>query len=401
MSADFEDCETTVTYDPILDQLVTACNVDMSPGTLTEEPIVFTSVPELPDIELHPGETLPEPLPEPLLPATTGGGDEKVAPTRLPEPGGGRDEKEAPSSRPGGAKEAPSVTATVIVTSTPTLAGNAGGDDDEYWDDARDGGGGGLAPGAVAGIAISTAIIGAAIAFLVAFLLFKRRGQGKRRSSSAGMGAYESRPALSALKTVPDGPYQMPQYPSHTRNISHASETGVNASTPLNEFQHSHGAVSSTTIVAATMAQPTIRSASAEHDHYLTSLGGILPPPAETSNIRAKLTAMFAQIHTHVETFYRDVHASITPSMEPELARFGKNTGDGGMAELLQNAGSPTAAIKHALVAYVIGLVSPASKDEHGEHDNGRSLFPQTVLGLASGELSEGLTQQQHSESYS
>jgi hypothetical protein len=104
-------------------------------------------------------------------------------------------------------------------------------------------------------------------------------------------------------------------------------------------------------------------------------VASILPVPAHENEIQGRIVALFSQIHRHIETFYRDVHASITPSMEPELAKFGAK--DVNMAELLQNCSSPTTALKHALVAYVLSLTSPQSADEDGE-----TLFP-AALGNA------------------
>jgi hypothetical protein len=168
---------------------------------------------------------------------------------------------------------------------------------------------------------------------------------------------------------------------SHSRNISMASETGANATTPLNTFRHSHGAASSTTIVGLAATANNIpkhtASPTATTQDYLTSLGGILPPPADSETIRAKFSALLDQIHNHVETFYRDVNASITPSMEPALAQFGK---EGGMADLLQRVGRPTTAIKHALAVYVLGIASPGGS---GGDREGRSLFPKEVVGLS------------------
>jgi hypothetical protein len=368
----FESCEQT--FDPITGEEIWTCStiaVDMGP-TRTGTPIVFhTDGPRPPGIDPpHPGESFAQTT---VATVTATAGVET-------------------SRNGGGAKEA-------APTGMPTAVGTDDNDDDGGGSIGGGGQGrGGIAPGAVAGIAISTAIIGAAIAFLLAFLLFKRRNHREGRRAGAGLGVSESHPELTALsKPAPESPYQMPQrHNSHSRNISMASETGANASTPLNTFRHSHGAVSSTTIVAATMAPPTAVSASATTEDYLMSLGGILPPPVENTTIRAKFTALFAQIHSHVETFYRDVNASITPSMEPELAQFGTQTGERDMAELLENVGNPTIAIKHALVEYVLGIASPPSGDRlEGE---GRSLFPKCIVGLAGGQLAESLKRERQGE---
>lgn len=103
----------------------------------------------------------------------------------------------------------------------------------------------------------------------------------------------------------------------------------------------------------------------------------ILPVAAHDSEIQNKVLALFGALHRHIDMFYRDAHASITPSMEPDLVRFG--AGDVNMAELLQDCSSPTTAIKHALVAYVLGITGPRSGEE------GETLFPDALMGVGVG----------------
>jgi hypothetical protein len=103
----------------------------------------------------------------------------------------------------------------------------------------------------------------------------------------------------------------------------------------------------------------------------------ILPRPSHDTEIQSRIAALFGQIHRHIDTYYRDVHASITPSMEPELVRFGAK--DVNMAELLQDCSSPTTALKHALVAYILGLTSP--KKSNG--DEWETLFPKDINSAA------------------
>jgi hypothetical protein len=105
-------------------------------------------------------------------------------------------------------------------------------------------------------------------------------------------------------------------------------------------------------------------------------VGSILPVPAHESEIQGRISALFGMVHRHIDTFYRDAHASITPSMEPELARFGAK--DVNMAELLQDCSSPTTALKHALVAYVLAITGPKSGDE------AETLFPEELKGASS-----------------
>lgn len=90
-------------------------------------------------------------------------------------------------------------------------------------------------------------------------------------------------------------------------------------------------------------------------------LAGIVPPAADEDVVQTRVAGFFGDVHRHVDTYYRDVHASITPSMDSDLAAFGK---DVDMLELLQNCSSPTVALKHALVEFVLGVTGPKSEDD-------------------------------------
>ncbi|ORY12348.1 hypothetical protein BCR34DRAFT_304179 [Clohesyomyces aquaticus] len=233
-----------------------------------------------------------------------------------------------------------SIDSAGLATQTPTSptlqSANASGKSD------------GVSKGAVAGIAIGTAIIGAAIAFLVAFLLFKRRRRSRPHTGSG----YESNPELMSLAKAG----QM----SHVREMSQ-----THLPTP---------------IIAAAAIPP-------RQDVDLTSpdtpdfLAGVLPPPADDQTVREKVASLFDQIQLHVENFYRDVHASITPSMETGLSRFGN--GGEGVAEMLQNSSRPTVVLKHALMGYVLGITSPAGGTDV-------ALFPKDVTGIRDGEQFKG-----------
>ncbi|KAF1851955.1 uncharacterized protein K460DRAFT_271897 [Cucurbitaria berberidis CBS 394.84] len=205
-----------------------------------------------------------------------------------------------------------------------------------------------LNSGAIAGIAIAMFLVGAAVAFLVGFFLFKKRN--KKREADVGARGYtsyaDSTPELVMMQ-------QQKSVGMGGRNSPYVQ-------------------VSQTPMPAPVAAQvvapaPTQQSKSADVVDFL-------PPAAHENAIHSRVSALFGQIHRHVETYYRDVHASITPSMEPELARFGAK--DTNMAELLQDSSSPTTALKHALVAYVLGITGP-KREEDGE-----TLFPEELNGV-------------------
>jgi hypothetical protein len=208
----------------------------------------------------------------------------------------------------------------------------------------------GLSSGAVAGIALGTLIIGAALAFLAAFFLFKRRNKQQQREANVnvGTGGYTS-------------------YADSTPELVMLQQKGAIVG-GLGGRHSPYVQVSQTAIPAPAPVQV---QKSAEEE-----VVALLPPPVGESCVGGRFAALFEEIHRHVETYYRDVHASITPSMEPDLAQFG--AGETDMAELLQDCSSPTTALKHALVAYVLGITAPKKEAE------GKTLFPEELGGMCS-----------------
>ncbi|KAH7075469.1 hypothetical protein BKA63DRAFT_298075 [Paraphoma chrysanthemicola] len=195
------------------------------------------------------------------------------------------------------------------------------------------GGGGGLSGGAVAGVAIACIIVGAALAFAAAFIFFKRRS--KPRDGAVNFNNYsDSSPELVTVQK------------SAGRNSPYVQVSQTPLSAPVAVRNPAPAAV---------QQPPDV-------------LASILPLAAHENEVQNRVAALFKQIHCHIDTYYRDVHASITPSMEPELARFGAK--DINMAELLQHSSSPTTALKHALMTYVLGITGPKKGDD------GETLFP-------------------------
>ncbi|KAF2865317.1 hypothetical protein BDV95DRAFT_612711 [Massariosphaeria phaeospora] len=199
---------------------------------------------------------------------------------------------------------------TVVVLSS-TQAGNAAATAAPSQAASTSGGLGSVSGGAVVGIAIGTALAGAAIAFVAAFLVFRRRNRNTRLAATS----YGSTPDLITLAKGGQTNYV---------SVSQAP-------------------------VPAPIVAPTPR----QHQALDPAASSFLPPAADDHSVAARVSALFSAVHQHVDSFYRDVHASITPSMESDLARFGAS---GGMAELLRTASSPTVAIKHALVDFVLDL---------------------------------------------
>jgi len=190
----------------------------------------------------------------------------------------------------------------------------------------------GLSKGAVAGLAIGTTLLGAAIAFLTAWFLFKRRDRGF------------DRPSASPLYTDSSPELGMLQKPAAAEHAATNPYVRVAAVTPLRK--------------------PIPPSSDA--------LAAILPPSPSEHHVCSRLTALFGAVHTHIDTFYRDVHASVTPSMAADLALFGR---DVDMPALLQGCARPTAALKHALVAFVMERTAPPD-DLSSSSGSDTSLWP-------------------------
>jgi hypothetical protein len=107
---------------------------------------------------------------------------------------------------------------------------------------------------------------------------------------------------------------------------------------------------------------PALNLAPEQHNNPTDVIAAFLPTTAHETEVQGRVAALFSQIHRHIDLYYRDVNASITPSMEPDLARFGAKDID--MVDLLQDCSSPTTALKHALIAHVLSTTRPKKEDD-------------------------------------
>ena len=234
----------------------------------------------------------------------------------------------------------PHTTAIATATSNPTTEPTATDAPSLVAEAANGGSGGGVSPGAVAGIAIATAVIGAAIAFFAAFVLFKRRRPSRHGHSE------------SSTNFITKG-----DQPSYVQ----VSQVGPPP------------------ILAAAMPRSKNSVDLSDLSHSSDFLAGVLPPAADDQTMQNRVTALFSQILQHVNDFYRDVHATLTPTMQNDLQKFGDRSVD--LAEELEHSSTPTIAIKHALVGYILSIVAPEA-----EHQS--TLFPAEVSGLRQNERS-------------
>jgi hypothetical protein len=240
------------------------------------------------------------------------------------------------------ATSATETTSNTIRTSTPTLVADANSGS----------GGGGVSPGAAAGIAIATAIVGAAIAFFAAFMLFKRRRPSRHghTESSTNFITKGDQPSYVQVSQVGPPPILAAAIPASNRSID------------LSDLSHSSD-----------------------------FLAGVLPPAANDQTVKSRVTALFDQILQHVDSFYRDVHATLTPSMENDLKKFDNSSAN--LAEELEHSSMPTIAIKHALVGYILSVVAPEAEQQS-------TLFPTEVAGLRQNERSFESTGQPIPQAY-
>jgi hypothetical protein len=179
-------------------------------------------------------------------------------------------------------------------------------------------------------------LVGAIVALIAAFIFFKRRNS-KVRNGTVGYNNYtDSTPELVMMQKSAgrNSPYvQVSQTPLHAP-VPAPAPAPAPAPNPAPVAQHN----------------PT------------DAVAAFLPATAHETEVQSRVAALFSQIHRHIDLYYRDVIASITPSMEPELARFGAKHVD--MVELLQDCSNSTTALKHALVAYILSTTSPKKESD-------------------------------------
>ncbi|KAF2993689.1 hypothetical protein E8E13_001702 [Curvularia kusanoi] len=213
-----------------------------------------------------------------------------------------------------------------------------------------------MSKGAVAGLAIGTFLAGVILAFLITWLGFKRRER------------------KFIQKTCPSG-YPIYADSSPELVMLQKSAAAGGAAGPYVQ-------VSQTQQMRTPVPVPARSALAAATGGDL--LAGIVAPSASEHEVQNRLTSLFANLQRHIDTFYRDVHASITPSMASDLAEFGQ---DVDVYALMQSCSRPTAVLKHALVAYVLGITAPPGDSGNSSNTNSsgvQSLWPHDLSALLS-----------------
>ncbi|KAF1962731.1 hypothetical protein CC80DRAFT_487219 [Byssothecium circinans] len=203
----------------------------------------------------------------------------------------------------------------------------------------------GVAPGAVAGIAIATTILGAAIAFIAAFFIFKRRNASQQAYDDSRVSTPE---LIASLK-------------GGGKHKSYVSISQSMAAPPVVASSLSPAAKKNGNVNVANLANSS------------DFLANVLPVAADEVTVKNRCATLFNQILHHVESYYRDVDATITPTMDKDLARFGSESLN--MVEILKHSSMPTIAIKHALAGFIMSIVSPEGEEQ-------ATLFPTEIVGV-------------------
>ncbi|OCL04589.1 hypothetical protein AOQ84DRAFT_391451 [Glonium stellatum] len=210
-------------------------------------------------------------------------------------------------------------------TGTPQTAGNTTVPDNSNVSHSNK-----VAAGAVVGIAITTAIIGAAIAFILAFFLFSHRRKDSRRSRTKH---FSFGPSAR--------PLEMNRLPPNTFTKPDLDLTDLTGSSDF--------------------------------------LSSIITQTADDKTVKEKTAVLFDQVQLHVENFYRDVHVSIMPGMESSLLRFGSPTAlPESLITLLNSSPRSTILIKHCLMSYILGVTSPFTAGSERS-----SLLPPEISSVA------------------
>lgn len=105
------------------------------------------------------------------------------------------------------------------------------------------------------------------------------------------------------------------------------------------------------------------------------SLDTHLPPSADDSTVRNKISTLYEQIGLHVENFYHKSAISVPPGAETELADFESPYLPGTLALLFQQARSGVPIIKHCLTGLILSRTSPSG-------DPKTTFLPPEFVGL-------------------
>ncbi|OAP60533.1 hypothetical protein AYL99_05535 [Fonsecaea erecta] len=169
-----------------------------------------------------------------------------------------------------------------------------------------------LSAGAVAGVAIGCAALGAILAFL--FMVFLRRSQTK---SSSRHRKGHSRLTHQSLRSDKDP----------DKSLVRPSVTAVGAQTNVN-------------------------------------LDAFLPQQADDAMVKQKVLLLFDQIELHVDNYYSDQPFQLTVEQQGELSRFGTPELPMPLGALLDTSNRKVAVIKHCLAFHAVQLVSPSSASD-------------------------------------
>jgi hypothetical protein len=198
-------------------------------------------------------------------------------------------------------------------------------------------------PGAVAGIAIASAIIGAALAAFICVLIFRRRRRGSARERNKGINRRQtSLDSSERSQQLVKNDKDMAQYSAEHRGLGPAFSGNISP-----------------------------------------SIDALLPQQEDDASIRQCCLLIFDQIELHVYNFYSEkgLRHELSTEQQAELSWFGTSTLTNkvpALPELLQRSNEKAKVIQHCLAYYAVRLVaSPTSSSSE-------TIYPQQLASVLS-----------------
>jgi hypothetical protein len=112
-------------------------------------------------------------------------------------------------------------------------------------------------------------------------------------------------------------------------------------------------------------------------------LEGILPPPADDSAVRHKITTLYEQIGLHLENYYHKSPVSIPPGAEKELAAFNSPHLTLPLSQLLSQTRAPSPILKHVLTRLILDRTAISSDPALSVLPNELVSFHHTLQAVA------------------
>lgn len=93
----------------------------------------------------------------------------------------------------------------------------------------------------------------------------------------------------------------------------------------------------------------------------VVNIDTFLPQQADDASIRQKVLILFDQVELHVDNFYSENSAQLTPEQEGKVSKFGTSVLTKPLAAVLETSPKKVTLIKHCLAYWMANLISPSS----------------------------------------